>query len=226
MPGLSRGGDCAQYRTELGVYVLGAIGPAERARVDQHLADCPRCRDELAGLAGLPGLLRRVPPDVALRALMDLPGDSSPGLRVDRLISRVSAIRFRRRLMATAAAVLVAVAAAVGVHLLQGHPATATPQWTDTDTGASATTGARATVRYAAESWGTELEVRITGMPAGTRCQLRVVGARGRSVNAGGWIIAAGSQYPWYPASVPYTAASLDGFVITSGGRVLVTVRA
>lgn len=226
MPGLSRGGDCAQYRTELGVYVLGAIGPAERARVDQHLADCPRCRDELAGLAGLPGLLRRVPPDVALRALMDLPGDSPAGAVADRLISRVSTIRFRRRLMATAAALLVAVAAAAGVHLLQGHPATATPQWTDMDTGASATTGARATVRYAAESWGTELEVRITGMPAGTRCELRVVGARGQSVNAGGWVIAAGSQYPWYPASVPYTAASLDGFVITSGGRVLVTVRA
>jgi anti-sigma factor RsiW len=71
-------GDCAQARHELGVYVLGAIGPAGRARVDQHLAACPRCREELAGLAGLPGLLRRVPPDVAMQAWTDAISSGSP----------------------------------------------------------------------------------------------------------------------------------------------------
>jgi Putative zinc-finger len=230
MPGFSRGGDCAQYRNELGVYVLGAIGPGERAQVDRHLGACPRCREELAGLAGLPGLLRRVPPDVALRALTDAPGDVPPGPRVDTLVGRVSAIRLRRRLMAAAAGLLTASAAAIGVHVLQGQPAgtaaAANPRWTDTDTGASATTGARAAIRYAAESWGTELEVRITGVPAGTRCQLRVISARGQTVAAGGWVIATGSQYTWYPASVPYPEASLGGFVITSGRQILVTVAA
>jgi hypothetical protein len=48
---------CAEARQALGVYVLGAISPAERALVDRHLAVCRDCRDELAGLAGLPGLL-------------------------------------------------------------------------------------------------------------------------------------------------------------------------
>ena len=230
MPGLSRGGDCAAYRTELGVYVLGAIGPAERVRVDQHLAACPSCREELAALAGLPGLLRRVPPDLALRALTDAATDAPPGLDVDRLIRRVSAMRLRRRLMAAAAALLIGIAAAVGLHVLQGGPASTTgaaaPRWTDTDTSASAATGAHATVRYAAERWGTELEVRVTGVPVGTRCQLRVLGARGQGVAAGGWIITTGSRYTWYPASAPYPAASLHGFVITSGGRVLVTISA
>jgi anti-sigma factor RsiW len=229
MPGFSRGGDCAHCRSELGVYVLGAIGPAERAWVDQHLADCLRCREELAALAGLPGLLRRVPPDLALRALTDAPGDSPSGADVDRLISRVSVIRRRRRLTAAAAALLIGVAAAAGLHALQGRPASTTAavtHWTDSDTGASATTGARATVRYAAERWGTELEVRVTGVPAGTRCQLRVVDAHGKGVVAGGWIIRTGSQYTWYPASVPWPAASLSGFVISSGGQTLVTVDA
>ena len=46
----------------LGVYVLGAIDPADRALVEAHLTTCRDCRDELAGLAGLPALLSRVPP--------------------------------------------------------------------------------------------------------------------------------------------------------------------
>ncbi len=47
--------DCRDIRHALGVYVLGAIDPAERATVDAHLSTCPECREELAGLAGLPG---------------------------------------------------------------------------------------------------------------------------------------------------------------------------
>ena len=54
-------------RQELGVYLLGAIEPDQRALVDRHLAACPQCRAELAGLAGLPSLLRRVPVEEALR---------------------------------------------------------------------------------------------------------------------------------------------------------------
>ena len=54
-------GQCAQIRPELGVYVLGAIAAADRAAVNRHLASCPRCREEVTGLAGLPALLRKVP---------------------------------------------------------------------------------------------------------------------------------------------------------------------
>jgi anti-sigma factor RsiW len=54
---------CAQIRPELGVYVLGAIAPADRAMVGRHVASCPRCREEVAGLAGLPALLRKGPID-------------------------------------------------------------------------------------------------------------------------------------------------------------------
>ncbi|HTB54033.1 MAG TPA: zf-HC2 domain-containing protein, partial [Trebonia sp.] len=51
---MTRQMDCAEARLSLGVYVLGAIDPAERALVDSHLAGCRDCRDELAGLAGIP----------------------------------------------------------------------------------------------------------------------------------------------------------------------------
>ena len=63
--------DCTDARPSLGVYVLGAIDPAERALVDAHLATCRECRDELAGLAGLPALLARVNPDEISRICAD-----------------------------------------------------------------------------------------------------------------------------------------------------------
>jgi predicted lipoprotein with Yx(FWY)xxD motif len=61
-------GMCAGIRPLLGVYLTGAIAPADRAVVVRHLAACADCRAELAGLAGLPGLLRRPPVHAAAQA--------------------------------------------------------------------------------------------------------------------------------------------------------------
>jgi predicted lipoprotein with Yx(FWY)xxD motif len=52
-------GACAGVRAQLGVYLTGAIHPADRAVVVRHLASCAICRAELAGLSALPALLRR-----------------------------------------------------------------------------------------------------------------------------------------------------------------------
>jgi predicted lipoprotein with Yx(FWY)xxD motif len=54
-------GMCAGIRPQLGVYLTGAINPADRVVVVRHLAACADCRAELAGLAALPALLRRPP---------------------------------------------------------------------------------------------------------------------------------------------------------------------
>jgi anti-sigma factor RsiW len=45
---------------EVGAYVLGALVPAERDAFEMHLADCAICREEVAELAVLPGLLGRI----------------------------------------------------------------------------------------------------------------------------------------------------------------------
>src|SRR5215468_6966288 len=65
-------GTCAGIRSQLGVYLTGALAPADRAEVVGHLAACADCRAELAGLAALPGLLRRPPVQAAAQAF---PGD-------------------------------------------------------------------------------------------------------------------------------------------------------
>ncbi len=54
-------GECAEVGALLGVYLTGAIAPGDRCELTRHLVGCQQCRDELAGLAGLPGLLRRAP---------------------------------------------------------------------------------------------------------------------------------------------------------------------
>jgi hypothetical protein len=59
---------CAYVRLELGIYLLGAIEPAGRAIVERHLDACPGCREELASLAGLPALMRRIPDAASILA--------------------------------------------------------------------------------------------------------------------------------------------------------------
>ncbi|WP_432457252.1 anti-sigma factor family protein [Cellulomonas iranensis] len=70
------------YREWDAAYVLGALAPAERRDFETHLAGCAQCRAAVGELAGVPGLLAMVPPDVALA----LPGEpagasAAPGAR-------------------------------------------------------------------------------------------------------------------------------------------------
>lgn len=47
----------------LGVYLLGALDPAERFAFESHLSYCEICRGELVRLAPLPGLLNQITPE-------------------------------------------------------------------------------------------------------------------------------------------------------------------
>jgi len=91
---------CRQIRQLLGVYIVGAIDPAERAYVDAHLADCRDCREELAGLAGLPALLGRVSLVDAERLSEDGHGlpdmDEPPAELLNSLLRRVAGRRRTR----------------------------------------------------------------------------------------------------------------------------------
>ena len=217
---------CAQARHELGVYLLGAIEPAQRAQTGRHLAACPPCRAELAGLAGLPGLLRKVAASEALRLPPEQTGP--PGPPLSALLGRAAQVRRRRKLATAAAVITTSAAAASGLLALHAArpPAAAGPRWAVTAQAANPATRAWAAVRYTPEKWGTELEVQVAGVAAGTRCQLRVAGPHGQQAAAGSWTIRARQQATWFPASAPFQAASVHAFEITAGQKVLVTVKA
>ena len=57
-------------------YVLGALSPAERLEYERHLPTCASCRRSVAQLAGMPGLLARVPVESVEEPIADRAGAS------------------------------------------------------------------------------------------------------------------------------------------------------
>ena len=177
MTGLS---GCNEVRQALGVYVLGAIDPAERSIVDAHLPQCLDCREELAGLAGLPALLGRVPyADAERLALGDEELEEAPAELLDALLAQVSSRRRARRwrgiAVAAAAAIIAVGGGGLAGGILMSHHAA--PQATAQDNsdlvrGSNPATHVSAAVYYSPARSGTSLQVQVAGIPNGTHCQL------------------------------------------------------
>jgi hypothetical protein len=218
--------NCTDARTSLGVYVLGAIDPAERTLVDAHLASCQECRDELAGLAGIPALLSRVSADEVGRISLEdaeraIPEDHSQEL-LGSVISLTAARRRRNRwrnLALTAAAVVVLVAGAVvGLRVSSNGGASPNVAGTfRTESAVNPQTGVKATFKYAVEPWGTSIQTEVFNIRMGTPCVLWVTNAQGQHIWAGSWVVSSDEGHVWYPSSVLLAAAGMKGWDITEG---------
>ena len=225
--------DCTDARPSLGVYVLGAIDPAERALVDAHLLTCRDCRDELSGLAGLPALLARVNPDEISRicaddtvrtATDDRPPEELIGTVLD--LAEARRRRTRWRFLAMAAAV-VAIAGGLFAGLSSIGTRTvvvpsASGNW-ETVHAANSVTGATAAVSYSQRSWGAAFEVLVNHIPVGTTCQLWVVHPDGTRTQVAAWTTAHDEGTVWYPGSMPSSAEPISSFQITANHKVLLT---
>ena len=223
------GHSCREIRQLLGVYVVGAIDPAERAIVDEHLGECPSCRDELAGLAGLPAMLSRVPAaDVERLSLpsIGLPGPAEPSPELlNSLLRRVSATHRTRMWRSVAAVAAAAVIAAGGAAAATELARPAHAGW-EVAQGASASTHVGAVVDYQPTAFGTAMRVQVSGIKPGTTCRFWVIGNNGKT-NAGSWTVRPGyGMDPWYPAASLIPPRSFDSFQITADGKVLVTISA
>jgi Putative zinc-finger len=238
---MSTAASCREIRHSLGVYVLGAIEPGERAQVDEHLATCTDCREELASLAGLPALLRRVPTAEAERLAVAGQADSAtdekpPEDLLPALLARTTQARRVRRWRELAAAAAVAVlalgAGAAGASLLGSGPAAppaahgqASHTW-HTVSAVDGHTGATLTVKYASVHWGTMMTARVSGIPAGTVCQFQVTDTQGHHMVVGGWRVEYPGRPVWYPASTALTDTNLQSFQVTAGGKLIASVNA
>ena len=115
-----------EFAFDDGAYVLGALAPADRAAYEQHLSGCPACREAVAQLAVLPGLLRRLGPQEATEPLAESVD------RLPRLIERAEVIRRkrnrqRRLSVVSLAALCLALLAGMTITMLQNdHPRTNT----------------------------------------------------------------------------------------------------
>lgn len=93
-----------------GAFVLGALSAGERSAYQAHLPTCADCSRATLELAGLPGLLARVPEDV-FRSPSD---ESPPETLLPALARKAQRIQRRRSWLAIGAAAAAAVAVAAG----------------------------------------------------------------------------------------------------------------
>jgi hypothetical protein len=156
-----------------GAYVLGALSPYERQEFERHLTGCDDCARSVRELAGLPGLLARVDPDVLTSPPVEVP---VPETLLPALVREVRRVQRRRTFLtagaaAAAAAVLVVGTLATTGALDQERPPTAAPSSSSTTvpTGramvAVGDTSMTASLALESVDWGTRLDLTCTYPP-------------------------------------------------------------
>jgi hypothetical protein len=118
-----------EYAREAGAYVLGSLAPAERTMYERHLSVCPVCREAVAEIAVLPGLLGRLDAAAASQIVGGEDGVDAPESRLPKLIDAATKSRRRdawsRRWRMAAAAVAaagVATFASFGLAAIRDNP--------------------------------------------------------------------------------------------------------
>ena len=158
---------------ELGVYVLGALDPAARDRLERHLADCEACRDELASLAVLPSMLSRA-------GVTDAWGTDAPSLApvMQRLAQQRRRARRATWLLAASASLatltLLAVVALPRVVVPSGQR-----QFVGDLSGVTATINER--------SWGMAVQIKAERLPASDGYVAMAVTDSGHSSYVASW---------------------------------------
>ena len=218
----------AHVRLELGVLVLGALDADDRARVEAHLTGCAECRAELEELAPLPGLLHRVPEADVVRA-----GDGSLEPAVDLVPAvlaladrevRVKRATRRRRWAVVGIAATVLGGVAIGTGALRS--ATPVPSAEPTPVVVRATdpvTGVHAQVTLTSSPRGTDLALKLSGVPAGEECRLVATAGDQRDVTASWDATYTGEAT--FTGSTYFTVDQIDMLVIeTPAGHALLTM--
>lgn len=200
----------------LGVYVLGAATPAERRQLEAHLPGCPQCQAELGRLAPLPGLLAGIP-----EAMRDT---TASGARQASAARRVLARAGARPSRAAAVAACLAVAGVSGGLWLSAAAGGPRAQ-TLTLSGADPATHVVATATLTATSWGSSIQLRVSGLPKNVDCRLVIRSRDGQTEVSGVW-----DAWQDGPVSIPGSAAWLPSDIaslqVATSARNLVTLSA
>ncbi|GGP63485.1 anti-sigma factor family protein [Saccharothrix coeruleofusca] len=185
----------------LGAYVLGVLDEREARAVEEHLATCPRCHDELAELRAMEEALGEVPPE----ALLDGPPEDGD-LLLQRTLRQVRAerggqVRRRRVGVGLAAAAVAAVVLGGGFAVGRGtapdgggqaaSTAPAPPAGTKLGTATDPATGARMTVQVRPAAGWVRVNASVAGIAANEKCKLIVVSKDGSRQEAGSWLVSA-----------------------------------
>ncbi|HLT61319.1 MAG TPA: zf-HC2 domain-containing protein [Microlunatus sp.] len=215
-------------------YVLGALSPRERQEYEHHLRECADCAQAVRELAGMPGLLSRVPPSLvpAEDGPAGADGDPAPPAdSLDRLLVRARAERLRSRLITAGSAVLaVAACVALAVVIVIRPPAGAQPTPVPTATMSSLSNApVLATVGFEPVDWGTKVNMycmyeRRTGSNRGGVYLLVLIAKDGTVEQLGSWTVTPGREAK-LQAATSRALADIDAVEIrTASGRPLLEI--
>jgi len=176
----------ARWRELLALEALGRIDPAEGRELAAHLAGCESCRAEAVELGRIAAALSDAELDKrGMPELHDPPADLEERV-LERARGARRAVRRRRFALRGGLAAAATVAAMLAVVALRPSDDPAVP--TEPITFALVPPGVDADASLIAHTWGTEVELVVTGLPAGARYTVQFIGPDGTPVPAGTFI--------------------------------------
>lgn len=147
-------------------YVLGSLSAADRREFELHLTDCPACREAVADISGMPGLLAQLERNDAAVLDQAVPATEMPPAPTELLPSLLSAVHRRRRrnrvitwAATTSAAAVLTIGVLVG---LAGHAPSSAPQPTVAALPMAqvGTTALASTVAVSSQRWGSVIDLQ------------------------------------------------------------------
>lgn len=185
------------YATWDAAYVLGSLSPTDRREFEAHMDACPSCSSAVAELSGMPALLSQLDRD-EFAEIDD--ADREPSLPPDLLPSLMTKVTWQRRrsrlvtwTASAAAAVVLAIAAFVGVH---GHLSPSAPlpppvSMSSQSMDQVGTTALASTFSVTSERWGTFIDMKCVCLAPITashdKLAMVVVGRDGSRIRLATW---------------------------------------
>jgi hypothetical protein len=182
-------------------YVLGSLSGTERREFEEHLNTCPRCREAVAELSGMPALLAQLSADEV--EALDEPAAEPPPLRGEVLDSLLQKVEWRRRrtrrfstIALAAAAAVLAVALVLAIWPgIRGQGGEQQATGTQVTMAKVAQTPINATVTLTGFGWGTRIDMVCTygdyesrGETATQDLAMVVVGSDGKQSEIATWM--------------------------------------